>query len=100
MKKGALINCTKFTGKHLCQVLYFNKFADLGDCNFIKKETLALVFSSEFCKISKNTFFTEHLWMTASDFICGVLFIFSIIKNFRHKKSCFVRKKLTSGKRA
>ena len=27
---------------------------------------LAQVFSCEFCEISKNTFFTEHLWMTAS----------------------------------
>ena len=26
-------------------------------CNFIKKETLALVFSCEFCEIFKNTFF-------------------------------------------
>ena len=25
-----------------------------------------LVFSCEFCKISKNTFFTEHLWTTDS----------------------------------
>ena len=25
-------------------------------CNFIKKETLAQVFSCEFCEISKNTF--------------------------------------------
>ena len=25
-------------------------------CNFIKKETLAQVFSCEFCKISKDTF--------------------------------------------
>ena len=25
-------------------------------CNFIKKETLAQVFSSEFCEVSKNTF--------------------------------------------
>ena len=32
--------------------------------NFIIKETLAKVFSYEFCKI-KNTFFTEHLWATA-----------------------------------
>ena len=30
--------------------------------NFIKKETLAQVFSNEFCEISKNTFFTEHPW--------------------------------------
>ena len=30
-------------------------------CNFIKKETLAQVFSCEFFEIYKNTFFTEHL---------------------------------------
>ena len=35
-------------------------------CNFIKKETLAQMFSCDFCEISKNTFFTEHLWATAS----------------------------------
>ena len=34
--------------------------------NFIKKEALAKVFSCEFRKISKSTFFTEHLWATAS----------------------------------
>ena len=28
--------------------------------NFIKKETLAQVFSCEFYEIFKNTFFTEH----------------------------------------
>ena len=33
-------------------------------CNLFKKETLALVFSCEFCEISKNNFFTEHLrWL-------------------------------------
>ena len=32
--------------------------------NFAK--TPAQVFSCEFCEISKNTFFTEHLWATAS----------------------------------
>ena len=32
----------------------------------IKKETLAQVFSCEFCEVSKNTFFTEQLWTTAS----------------------------------
>ena len=52
-KKGVLRYFTKFTGKHLSQSLF---------CNFIKKETLAQVFSSEFCEISKNTFFIEHLW--------------------------------------
>ena len=35
-------------------------------CNFIKKETLAQLFSCEFCEISKNNFLTEHLRTTAS----------------------------------
>ena len=33
-------------------------------CNFIKKETLALMFSCEFWEILKNTFFTDNLrWL-------------------------------------
>ena len=35
-------------------------------CNFIEKETLVQVFSYEFCEISKNTFFTEHLWRSGN----------------------------------
>ena len=35
-------------------------------CNFIKKETLAQVFSCEFREISNNICFTEHLQATAS----------------------------------
>ena len=38
----------------------------MSESLFIKKEVLAQVFSCEFCEISKNTFFTEHLWATAS----------------------------------
>ena len=38
-------------------------------CKFIKKETLAQVFSCDFCEVFKNTFFTEHLWTTASEYL-------------------------------
>ena len=38
-------------------------------CNFIKKETLAQVFSWELCENSKNTFFTENLQATASAYL-------------------------------
>ena len=31
------------------------------------KKRLAQVFSCEFCENFKNTFFTEHLWTTASE---------------------------------
>ena len=35
--------------------------------NIVKKETLAQVFSREFCEISKNTFFIDHLrWLLLS----------------------------------
>ena len=34
--------------------------------NFIKKDTLAQVFSYEFYEIPNSTFFTEYLWTTAS----------------------------------
>ena len=40
--KDVLRNCAIFTGKHLCQSLFFDKVAQ--------------VFSCEFCEISKNTF--------------------------------------------
>ena len=52
-KKSALRNFAKLTVKHLYQSVFFK--------NFIKKEALAQVFYSRFCKISKNTFFTKHL---------------------------------------
>ena len=57
MKKGVVENFAKFTGKHLLRP---------QACNFIKKETLAQVFSCEFCEIFENNLFTEHLWTTAS----------------------------------
>ena len=47
LRKDVLRNFAKFTGKQLCQ-------------------SLAQMFSCEFCKISKNAFFTEYLLTTAS----------------------------------
>ena len=41
------------------------RYAKLQVCNFIKQETLAQVFSCEFCEISRNIFFKEHLQETA-----------------------------------
>ena len=44
------------------------KNSQKNTCKFIKKETLTQVFSYEFYEISKNTFFTEHLLVTDSDY--------------------------------
>ena len=57
VKKDVVRNFAKFTEKHC---------APGAACNFIKKETLVQVFSGEFCEISKNTFFIEHLRTTVS----------------------------------
>ena len=83
VRKGVLRYFTKFTGKNLCQSLFFTKVAGPRPatllkkrlwhrcfpvvCNFIEKEALAMVFSYEFCEISKSTFSAEHLWATASE---------------------------------
>ena len=65
VKKGVIRYFAKFTGKHSCQSLFLIKLQTLP-ATLLKKETLVQVFSYEFCEISKNTFFTEHLWATAS----------------------------------
>ena len=63
-KKDVLKNFKKLTGKQLLPLT----------CNFIKKETLRQVFSCKFCKVFKNTFFTEHLPLTASSKRLNLLF--------------------------
>ena len=64
--KGVLKNFTKFSEKHLCQSLLFNKVAGLRTASLLKK-TLAQVFSCEFWEIFKNNYFEKHLRMVASD---------------------------------
>ena len=61
LRKSVLRNFTKFTGKQLCQSLFFNKVAGLRFATLLKKRLWHI--SGE---ISKNIFFTEHLWETAS----------------------------------
>ena len=54
-KKGLLKNFTKFTAKDLRQSLFLNKVTGLRPATLLR-ETLAQVFSCEFCEISKNTY--------------------------------------------
>ena len=57
-RKDILRNFAKFTTL-FARVSFFNRVAGAA-CTFFKKGTLAQLFFCEFCKISKNTFFTEH----------------------------------------
>ena len=43
-KKGVLKNFTKFTGKHLCQGLFFNKVAGLRLVHLLTKDSNTAVF--------------------------------------------------------
>ena len=67
-KRRCFRNLAKFTGKHLCQRFFF--------FNFFKKETLAQVFSCEFCEISKNTFYYRTPLVAAFVFSCEIGEIF------------------------
>ena len=56
MKEGVLRNFTKFSGKHLCQCLFFNKQYIGTGLNFIKKETLHWCFLVNFAKFQRTPF--------------------------------------------
>ena len=56
-RKGAFRNFIKFTGKHLCQSLFFNKCAGL-------RYSWCRCFPVNFAKFVRTPFFTEHLrWL-------------------------------------
>ena len=65
VRKNVLQNFAKFTGKYLCQSLFFNKVVGLSLQLYWKRDSGTDVFC-EFCEIARNIFFTEHLWATAS----------------------------------
>ena len=82
IKKGVLKNLAKFTGKHLRQSLFLNK---KRPATLLKKETLAQVFSCEFCKIFENNFLQNASGRTASAVSNCLCFdrtkLFSVLKN-------------------
>ena len=54
--KKAFLKILQNSQENTCDRVSFLGLA----CNFIKKETLAQVFSCEFCEIVNNTFFIEQ----------------------------------------
>ena len=55
-------NFTKFTGKYLCQSLFFSKVTGLKPASLLKKRLWYRSYHVNFVKFAKNTFFIEHLW--------------------------------------
>ena len=89
-KKGILRNLTNFTGKHLYQSLFFDK-------EFSKKETLAQVFSCEFCQISQNTFLHRTPLVAASGSFYSCVFTVNLFHapyyciQYELQESCWKR---------
>ena len=61
-KKAVLRNFTKFTGKYLCQSLFFNKVAGLRPATLLKKRLCHRCFPESFVKFRSTPFFIEHVW--------------------------------------
>ena len=53
---GVLKNFAMFTGKHLCWSLFFNNYAGLKACNFIKKRFQHKFFPMNFAKFLRTLF--------------------------------------------
>ena len=60
--RKAFLKISKISQEITCAGVSFLKQLQALAWNFIKKVTLAQVFSSKFCKTFKNTYFTEHFW--------------------------------------
>ena len=61
-KNGILRNFTKFTGKHLCQGLFFDKVAGLRPATLLKKRLWHRSFAVNFVKFLRTPFLIKHLW--------------------------------------
>ena len=55
-KKGVLKNFAKFTGKHLCQSLFFNKVAGIRTATLLKKRLWHKYFPVNFAKFLRAPF--------------------------------------------
>ena len=61
MKKSVLRNFAKFTGKHLCQSLFFNKVVGL-----LKRGPSTSFSPVDFAKFLRTPYFKEQIRTTAS----------------------------------
>ena len=90
-KKGVLRNFTKFTGKHLCQRLFFNNVAGLRPATLLKKRRWHRCFHANFVSI-----FSYKTPLMASSIFCVHLICYihrskllhSYYSQF-HKRCCF-----------
>ena len=81
-EKDVLRNFTKFTGKHLCQILFFNDVTGLRPATLFLKNSGKGFFFCEFCKISKNSF-SSGLQLYFKKTLARVFFPVNFVKFLR-----------------
>ena len=81
-KKGVLRNFRKINRKTPVPESLFKIKLQADACNFIKRETLAQVFSCEFCEISKNNFSYRTPPMAASELMVTFAVQSSFLRKF------------------
>ena len=71
-KQGVLRNFTKFTGKHLCQSLFFKIVAGLRAATLLKERLCHRYFLVNFAKVWRTPFPTEQLrWLLQTKHIAS-----------------------------
>ena len=84
VRKSILGNFTKFTGKHVCQSLFFNKVVGLRPATLLKKMLWHRCFPVNFAKFPRTPFFTEQrrwLLLPFASFINYLLWSCSASRN-------------------
>ena len=87
MEKGVLRKVRKFTGKHLCQSLCFNKVAGLGTATLLKKRLWHRCFPVNFAKFLRTPF----LQNTSGRLLLLFMFcFFSILCQYYKDFQCYL----------
>ena len=85
MKKGVLKNYTKFTGKHLCQSIIFNKVEGLRPATLLKKRLSHRCFPVNFAKFLRTPFLNNTPGRLLLTILIHQLIVYLEKMNKRHK---------------
>ena len=86
MKKGTLINFTKFTGKQQCQSLFFNKIAGLRAATLLKQKLWQRCFLVNFTKCLRTSYLQNTSGRMLLNLFVARILNFSLSKVFTTKR--------------
>ena len=90
-EKGVLKNFAKFTGKHLCQRLFFNKAAGMRPATLIKKRPWQRCFPVNFAKFLRTPFSQNSPWKLLLRLLSFFFWCYEYISTSSFDNSCQLR---------